>query len=178
MTEHKREISDDTGSSDYGFATTGRLIAVDGQTRLSTTIRILTSSLSDANASLPEYQELAEAMRRAQKQQYTPAQVAAFLAEHPQFAELAPNLPDNKIDYYQFVSIVVSILSIIIALMSYMQDKQQEPTITPQQVEEIVRRVVEQTQPDATVSPSEPASSTPSTPASIPPQGRPRHQTG
>jgi mitochondrial fission protein ELM1 len=93
-------------------------------------------------ATLEEYQQFAEVVQEAQEQHLEPGQVVARIEDGP-FNWLIQLLPDNKDQAYQFVSMLVTIVAAVIAILTSQRTPEPKQAITPDQVEHIIERVIE-----------------------------------
>jgi hypothetical protein len=107
----------------------------------------LAQQVAETPATLEEYQQLAEVAQEVQGEQLEPAQLASRIEGGP-FNWLITLLPDNKDQAYQFVSMLVTILAAVIAILTSQRTPQPTQTITPEQVEHIIERVAEQIEHD------------------------------
>lgn len=143
--------------------------------------------LIEAAAVVPveDLRELADEIRDVQDLQ--PEEIEARLGASPRFAWLAPMLPRDRMETYVFISMVVGVIGLIVAIaaLAVALDANPTPTrpapqpavvqqvLTPEQVEHIIGKVVEHieqvrtTEPTAEPSPStEPQPKQPNTPKS------------
>jgi hypothetical protein len=107
-------------------------------------------------ATLEEYQQLAEVVQEARDQHLEPLQVAARIEDGP-FNWLIQLLPDNKDQAYQFISMLVTIVAAVIAILTSQRTPEPKQAITPEQVEHIIEKVIEhqdrQHEPPTTTAP-------------------------
>jgi hypothetical protein len=93
-------------------------------------------------ATLEEYQELADVVQEVRDQRLEPLQVAARIEDGP-FNWLIQLLPDNKDQAYQFISMLVTIVAAVIAILTSQRTPEPKQAITPEQVEHIIEKVIE-----------------------------------
>lgn len=115
--------------------------------------REIARALASNPATTVEYRDIIEHFQKAYNEpDLKPNQVEAVVRKTP-FASLAKFVPKDRSELYAFVALLLTILQIIISLRT----SSNEPTITPDQVEEIIDRVLDHHQRDAP--PSEPPAS-------------------
>ena len=101
---------------------------------------------------------IVEVANRAIADEYAAAEAAAVIAERTPFgARLAGILPDSKGELIAFLSLLVAVLTLV---LGEVRAANQPATITPEQVEEIIQRVVEHVEDDGAEPTPAPASST------------------
>jgi hypothetical protein len=149
------------GANDGGHAVVYAEAAVGSGKAYNATVRLLANSLAEADASLEDFRLLAKYLRQAYETELERYQVAAVLETRTPFAPLARMLPKSRSEYYDFISMLAAVVGLIIAAVLAADPAEEKPTITPQQVEEIVDRVIEHmpqpAPPTAVPEPSAPA---------------------
>jgi hypothetical protein len=94
-------------------------------------------------ATLEDYQQLAEIVQDAQEQDLEFGQLSSRIQENTPFAGLLRILPENKDQAYNFANALLAAIAIIIAIVFGQRASAPTPTITPEQQEQIIERIVE-----------------------------------
>jgi hypothetical protein len=104
--------------------------------------RWLVLEIVSASATIEDYQNFFVIVQEAQRLSLAPDQVKARVRGTP-FADLVELLPRDRAGLYDFLSLLVAIITLVVSLRS-----SSEPTITPDQVEQIIERVMDHNQHD------------------------------
>lgn len=110
----------------------------------------------------------------AEQQNLEPAQVEEAIRERTPFEALLEFLPKDRTELYAFLALLVAVLQLMVAMRAPEQPKE----MTPEQVEQVIERVldhVEQESPAVTSPPSSTSSPTTST-APVPTSTAPSHR--
>jgi hypothetical protein len=113
----------------------------------------------DTSATPEDYQKLLRIVKNAQQQNAEPEQVESRIRESTPFGGLVQLLPKDRAELYAFLAVLVAIVQLVVSLRA-----PETKTITPEQVEQIIERVVDEIE-------KQPAASEPSPP---PPSPAPR----
>ena len=105
-----------------------------------------------APATVEDLQELAEISRTAESQGLDFAQVGARIQDSAPFAALIELLPRDRAELYALLAVLVAVLELVLSQRPQPEVK----VVSPEQVEQIIERVIEhqeQTEPPPTTQP-------------------------
>ncbi|WP_281906243.1 hypothetical protein [Phytohabitans aurantiacus] len=125
---------------------------------------LVLQTVVDTRPDVDHLRSLAEVVEEIKAQELEPAEAVAVIRARTAFARLAGILPETKAEFYGLLEVLIAALALIVAIVGSPRQDEQAPTITPEQVEEIIQRVVENVEDDA--EPAPPTSSGTPTPTS------------
>jgi hypothetical protein len=101
--------------------------------------------LSGPRRSVAQLQKLSDVLQNAQRQQASSEEIRATLKkELPELSSLSSALPENRNELYQFITIIISIISLMLTLW---KDSKEPPKI---EINEIINAITKQPQSHST----------------------------
>lgn len=110
----------------------------------------LVQQVVDTPATWEDLQRLAEISQDAQQQDLEPDQVEAKIRESTPFDGLPRLLPKDRTELYAFLALLVAIIQVVVALN---QSAPETKVVSPEQVEEIIERVIDHIDHDSVPDP-------------------------
>jgi hypothetical protein len=110
----------------------------------------------NTRATIEDFEQLAAIVHDAQLQELGPEQVGSSIRESTPFVALAQFLLRNRVELAAYLTLLVEVIHLVVALRA----PEPTQTITPEQVEQIIERVVEHVDQESRPEP---------TPTTIPP---------